>query len=258
MPIMTLWRAIRRARCAIMIASPTRSSRSVRMTTSAASDEALAPRAPSATPISATASAGASLMPSPTMMVGCSRCSSAHRLDLVRGNAVSQHGIEVERCSDCLRRCGTIACDHDHSYDARIAQQPDRSRRISPQLVGQQQRTRSEGRPRRQRRSAPSATMRAGLPAAPTATARHVSEATLASPRLPGGRRSGRTRPVPMVSLTCSGALSLRPRSTAAETDGLGEDVMRGLLKRGPKREDLVRIFPPERLQPKATAHLQP
>ena len=36
---------IRRARCAIMIASPTRSSRSAKITTSAASDEALAPRA---------------------------------------------------------------------------------------------------------------------------------------------------------------------------------------------------------------------
>src|SRR5450631_4023188 len=37
--------AIRRARCAITIASPTRSRRSARITTSAASEEALAPRA---------------------------------------------------------------------------------------------------------------------------------------------------------------------------------------------------------------------
>ncbi len=70
MPITTLWTAIPRERRAIRIASATRSSRSTTRTTSAASDEAVAPRAPIATPTSAAASAGASFTPSPTMIVG--------------------------------------------------------------------------------------------------------------------------------------------------------------------------------------------
>src|SRR5439155_524519 len=52
-------------------ASATRSSRSTRMITSAASDEALAPRAPIAMPTLAAANTAASLMPSPTIRVGC-------------------------------------------------------------------------------------------------------------------------------------------------------------------------------------------
>ena len=68
-----------------MIASPTRSKRSVRITTSAASEEAVAPRAPIAIPTSADASAGASLMPSPTIVVGCSRCSTCTASTLSEG-----------------------------------------------------------------------------------------------------------------------------------------------------------------------------
>ncbi len=67
MPTITLWSAIVRARRAIRMASGRRSSRSTVITRSAASELAVAPRAPIATPTSAVASAGASLMPSPTM-----------------------------------------------------------------------------------------------------------------------------------------------------------------------------------------------
>ena len=67
MPAITLCRAIVRARWAMRIASGSRSRRSTVITRSAASELAVAPRAPMATPTSAVASAGASLMPSPTM-----------------------------------------------------------------------------------------------------------------------------------------------------------------------------------------------
>ena len=76
MPAITLWVAMRLARRAMTAASPRRSSRSTVRTTSAASELAVAPRAPMATPTSARASAGASLMPSPTMMVTPLRRSS--------------------------------------------------------------------------------------------------------------------------------------------------------------------------------------
>ena len=69
-PTTTLCRAMAPARLAMAMASESRSRRSTVSTTSAASDEAVPPLAPMATPTSARASAGASLMPSPTMIVG--------------------------------------------------------------------------------------------------------------------------------------------------------------------------------------------
>ena len=68
-PITTLCSAIRRERRAIEMASAIRSRRSTIRTMSAASDDAVAPRAPIATPTSAAASAGASFRPSPTKIV---------------------------------------------------------------------------------------------------------------------------------------------------------------------------------------------
>ena len=69
MPTRTACSAIRCERRAMRIASARASIRSTVSTTSAASDEAVAPRAASATPHPAAASAGASLTPSPTMIV---------------------------------------------------------------------------------------------------------------------------------------------------------------------------------------------
>ena len=80
-----LCRAMARARLAMTTASETRSRRSTRMTTSAASDDALAPLAPMAMPTSAAASAGASLIPSPTISVGLRRCSVATASTLSEG-----------------------------------------------------------------------------------------------------------------------------------------------------------------------------
>ena len=69
MPTRTACSAIRFERRAMRIASARASIRSTVSTTSAASEDAVAPRAASATPTPAAASAGASLTPSPTMIV---------------------------------------------------------------------------------------------------------------------------------------------------------------------------------------------
>ena len=85
-PITTLCSAIRRERRAIAIASAIRSSRSTTRTTSAASDDAVAPRAPIATPTSAAASAGASFSPSPTKIVTPSSRSASTALTFSAGS----------------------------------------------------------------------------------------------------------------------------------------------------------------------------
>ena len=69
MPTTALCTAMRRDQRAMSIASARRSRRSVVNTMSAASEEAVAPRAPIATPTVAAANAGASLTPSPTITV---------------------------------------------------------------------------------------------------------------------------------------------------------------------------------------------
>ena len=85
-PATMLCSAMPWARLAIVTASETRSSRSTRITTSAASDDALAPRAPIAIPTFAAAKAGASLIPSPTITVGYWRCSAATASTLSAGS----------------------------------------------------------------------------------------------------------------------------------------------------------------------------
>ena len=96
MPASALCTAIRRARRAISIASASRSSRSVVSTTSAASEEAVAPRAPIATRTVAAASAGASLRPSPTITV-TARCASARTpATLLAGVLLSAHLVQPQ------------------------------------------------------------------------------------------------------------------------------------------------------------------
>ena len=84
-PASTLCSAIRRVGRAIAATSPTRPSSSTVSTASAASDEAVEPRAPMAIPTSASASAGASLMPSPVVMTGARRCSRRTAASLPAG-----------------------------------------------------------------------------------------------------------------------------------------------------------------------------
>ncbi len=63
----------------------------------------------------------------------------AHGIDLVGGHALGQHRIEIERRADRVRGGGAVAGDHDHACNARLAQQPDRPRRVGTKLVGEQQ-----------------------------------------------------------------------------------------------------------------------
>ena len=137
MPTTMLSSAMRRARWAMTTASATRSSRSAMITTSAASEEALAPRAPMRDAdigggerrrvVDAVADHGGREKP----------LLAAHGIDLVRRHAVGEHGIEVERGADGLRRGGVIAGDHDDARDARRPQHADRMRRFGAQFVGQ-------------------------------------------------------------------------------------------------------------------------
>ncbi len=84
-PATTLWTAMRRVRRASTCASPSRSRRSTVSTMSAASEDAVAPRAPMAIPTSASANAGASLMPSPTIIVGANSLSARTTSSLSAG-----------------------------------------------------------------------------------------------------------------------------------------------------------------------------
>ncbi len=121
--------------CAIAIASATRSSRSTISTTSAASLEAVAPRAPIATPTSAAASAGASLMPSPTMIVTPSPALGLHRLDLVGGIPLGEDPVDAERDADRLGHVGMVPGHHHDAPDAGAAQRPDHPGRVRADRV---------------------------------------------------------------------------------------------------------------------------
>ncbi len=85
-PSHAAWPAIDRARWDSSRASARASIRSTVSTTSAASEDAVAPRAASATPTSAAASPGASLIPSPTMIVGPRRPASRTTWTLSAGD----------------------------------------------------------------------------------------------------------------------------------------------------------------------------
>jgi hypothetical protein len=62
----------------------------------------------------------------------------AHGVDLVGGNAIGQHGVEIERGADRLRGGGAVAGDHDDARNACLAQHADGMRRVGAQLVGEQ------------------------------------------------------------------------------------------------------------------------
>ena len=62
-----------------------------------------------------------------------------HRIDLVGGHAVGEHGVKIERCPDRLRRRGAIAGHHDEAGDTGRAQHADGMRRLGAQFVGEQQ-----------------------------------------------------------------------------------------------------------------------
>ena len=127
-PRTTLWTAIERARRAIWTASVRRSSRSTVMTMSAASEEALAPRAPIATPTSARARAGASLSPSPTITIGpeASDRSAWTASTFSAGDSVGKDGIDADGRPDDVGDGRVVAGDH---HDPGEADPPERADR---------------------------------------------------------------------------------------------------------------------------------
>ena len=112
------------------------------MTMSAASDDAVAPRAPIATPTSATARAGASLMPSPTMTSGpaaSSRsCWTASTLS-VGDRSASTASIPTAAPTISGTRV-VVARHHDDPGKARPTQASDGARRLRSDRVVQDQR----------------------------------------------------------------------------------------------------------------------
>ena len=87
----------------------------IRMTTSAASDEALAPRAPIAMPTLAAAKAGASLIPSPTIKVGFKRCSVATASTLSDGTRSASTASRSSAALNGFSGIRPIAGQHDYS-----------------------------------------------------------------------------------------------------------------------------------------------
>ena len=132
--------AMARARLAMTTASATRSRRSTRMTTSAASDEALAPRAPMAMPTSAAASAGRVVDAVADHQRRAQALLGRDRIDLVGRHAVGEDGVEVEGGADGLGGVGAIPGDHDDPRYAGLAKGLHRARRFPPQFVAEQQR----------------------------------------------------------------------------------------------------------------------
>ncbi len=123
------------------MASARASTRSTVSTTSAASDDAVAPRAASATPTPAAARAGASLTPSPTMMVRAGGRLRADRGELVGGVAVGEHGVDADDAADRLGDVGPVAGDQDRRAvipaSRRAAHHPGR---VGPDRVLEQER----------------------------------------------------------------------------------------------------------------------
>ena len=104
MPMTTLLRAMLRDLRAIVTTSANRSIRSTVRTTSAVSEDAVLPWAAIATPTAAAASAGASLMPSPTMTVGPRSASSMDDVDLLARVGLGMHRIDTDQPAH--RLCG--------------------------------------------------------------------------------------------------------------------------------------------------------
>ncbi len=109
-------------------------------TTSAASDDAVAPRAPIATPTSASARAGASLMPSPTMIVLPGAALEPDRVDLLGRRAFGEDFVDADDRTDGLRVLFAVAGHHDDAADAVAAQLADRARGVGADRVVEQQR----------------------------------------------------------------------------------------------------------------------
>ena len=121
-------------------ASATRSTRSTVMTASAVSEETVAPAAPIAMPRSASASAGASLTPSPTMITGRELRVVAQRVGrpraCPRASARRRRGRRRAARPIALGDRAAVAGDHRDVADALGAQPLDDPLGVGAQLVG--------------------------------------------------------------------------------------------------------------------------
>ena len=103
--------------------SASRSSRSTVNTTSAASDDAVHPGPRSPPPRRRSASAGASSMPSPTMMVDARPARPATASTFSSGDR-SARSVDPDRRADRLGHVGMVAGDHDHRSMPAATQRP--------------------------------------------------------------------------------------------------------------------------------------
>ena len=135
MPAIMLCMAMARVRRAIATASATRSSRSTRMTTSAAFEEALAPRAAHGD-ADIRCCEGRRVIDTVADHQGRREPSLVdNRVDLVRGNAVGEHGVEIE---GRRRRFGGIGRSPVTMtiWRRRPGEGSNRARRLATQFVG--------------------------------------------------------------------------------------------------------------------------
>ena len=198
-----------------------------------------APLAPMATPMSAAASAGASLTPSPIIITGpFLRSDSTTRTFLV-GRQFGAHQVDRQAGGDRLRDLAPVAGRQHDALDAERAQLP-------------QQRARCPARNSSARSSRP-----ASLPSTATATATAPGPCRACSVRRADVRTCRRrisapptddarpsTRPVDALArrlpTTSAGMASARPLPARLGDDGLRDDVLGGLVERGGKPQQLV------------------
>ena len=217
MPTTTLSRAMRRLRRAMTSASPSRSRRSTVSTTSAASDEAVAPRAPTATPTSASAERGRVVdavtdhdrVARPLLEPDC--------FDLLGRGPFGEDVIDADDGADGPGVLLPVAGHHDDAAYAVAAQLADRACGIRTDRVVEEQRTDGRAVDVDEDRAAPRRARRGGGRCASrsTRTPREVQPALPTATRWPSTRP--RT-PWPGTSSTSSGNDKARPRARAART----------------------------------------
>ena len=237
MPATTDWVAMVRERRAMVTASPSRSRRSTLRTTSATSDEAVAPRAPMATPTSARARAGASLMPSPTMTVGPNRRASSTACDLLGRCPLGEDLVDADHGADGLGGLGPIPGDHHDSIDAVLAQAAQGARRVGSDGIVEEQ---GAG------RLAVDGDEDADHPV-PVGSAAYRPQPRGILRRHPAGLadRDGAavdaaSHPAPGHLLDVLGQRELQPAFPGGANDGGGQHVGRHLVERGGQPQYLV------------------
>ena len=139
MPTRTACSAIRFERRAMKMASARASIRSTVSTTSAASDDAVAPRAASATPDAGGGERGSVVDAVADHDRRAVRGLGLDRGELVGRVAVGQHGVDADDPPDHVGDVGAVAGDQDHRGDPGVAQGPHHPGRVGPDRVLEQE-----------------------------------------------------------------------------------------------------------------------